>query len=38
MYKNSNDNKKKKTPPRRSQAFFDGNPEYTLFSFFKGPL
>lgn len=30
--------KNKKKTPHCSQAFFDGNPKYTLFSFFEGIL
>ena len=37
MYKNNNSDNKK-IPPHRSQAFLDGNSEYSLFSFFKGTL
>ena len=39
MYeKNNNYNLKKKIHPLCSQAFFDSNPKYTLFSFFEGLL
>lgn len=38
MGKNNDNQKKKKIPPHCSQAFFDGNPKYLLFTFFEGVL